>query len=347
VLPQCQILQAHEMAWYRDDLFLQRDLGNLEELGGFASPAFRVSAQGSLDTAHPHDHVEAYHRLFEVFEPSLRQNAKRLVVNEVGGAKPRRRTSITNADWRPFHHLKTVVPEDDRHWIGFDFQSGKSSELADAGPAGFRFRVARAVQLDATISVPEFDANQINLAQLKEALLALPVASAIAGYGLKASLYVDERDWKRELFIPVAKAYSALDVCPSPLRSWFAEHDADFNQSWICGINWLTLIGEPYLSALGGPDVLLEDLPSAIKAEVSDHAMLFQLGEWPITGETGKDDELLSLYHALGARLQPLGEGCPSVRHPRGPVFGVDSKEISLLWERRFYDGKWFEETGK
>jgi hypothetical protein len=333
--------------WHEGGIFQTSDPNSLEELCGVASPAFRLSAQASLDTAHPHDYVEAYHRLFEVFEPLMKQHAKRLVVNEVGGAKPRRRTSITNADWQPFHHLKTVVPDNDRYWIGFDFQSGKTSELADAGSAGFRFRVANTVQLDVTIPVPEFNENKIIIGDLKKALLALPVASAQAGYGLKASLYVDDRGWLRKLFVPVARAYSALDVCPSPLRSWFAEHDADFNQYWICGINWPTLIGEPYLSALGGPEVLLEDLPSAIKAEVSDHAMLFQLGERPITGETGKDDELLSLYHALGARLQPLGEGCPSVRHPRGPVFGADGKETSLLWERRFYDGKWFEETGK
>lgn len=335
------------MTWQVDKLFQPSNPDSLDELGGLATPAFRLSAQGSLKDAHPLDHVAAYDSLFRVFKPILERHAERLTMIEKAGAKSRRRTSITSEDWQPFHYMKDVIDDDDRYWIGFDFKSGKTAQLFDRGPTGFRFRVARTVQLDATISVSAFGRHEIDLVALKEAILGLPMRTVIAGYGMATSSYFDGHETARELLIPVAMKYPALDICPSPLRAWFADHDNDFTQSWVAGVNWLTLVAEPFLSTLGGPEAIMKGLPDTIETRTSNNAVLFQLGEQPITGQKGEDDALLPLYNALGQRLKPHGEDCPSGRHPREPVFGSENADLSLLWERRFYDGRWFEEISK
>ncbi len=333
-------------SWYDDKVFQANDLNSLEELGGIATPAFRLSGQGSLNDSHPLDHIQAYDRLFQVFRPILERHAERLIMNDRAGAKARRRKSITAADWQPLQYLKSVVPSDDRWWIGFDFKSGKTAKVFK-GPTGFRLRVARTVQLDATIAVPDFERHDLDLDALRTAILGLPMRSVIAGFGLATSGYFDNHEQALPLLMPVALKYPALDVCPSPLRSWFSDYDQDLNHTWISGINWLTFLAEPFLSALCGADALLRDLPDGVEARVSDNGILFQLGAGPITGQHGVDDAMLPLYHALGRKLEPLGDGCPSARHPREPVFGNDDGDLSLKWERRFYDGCWFEEHGK
>lgn len=329
--------------WHEDKLFQASNPDSLEELGGIASPAFRLSAQGSLAEAHPLDHVETYDRLFQFFRPLLERFAERLTMVEKAGAKSRRRKTITEDDWQPFHFLKQVIDDKDRHWIGFDFKSGKTAKVFDNGPTGFRLRVARTVQIDVTIPVDEM--SNVDMEELQAIILTLPTRTALAGYGLSTSSYFDAHDYAGALLLPAARKYPAIDLCPSPLRSWFSDRDDDFRRSWVSGVNWLTLVGEPFVSALGGIDAICKDLPSDIKIMTSDQAVLFQLGEQPITGEKGEDDEFLPLYHALGRKLQPMGDGCPGREFPRQPVFGSGATEASLLWERRFYDGKWFEES--
>ena len=335
------------MSWHDDDLFKAVHPDSLDELGGIASPAFRLTAQGSLNDAHPLDHVDAYDRLFQVFRPVLERFAERLAFTEVAGAKARRRISITKDDWQPFHHLRSVVPDDDRHWVGFDFKSGKTEKVFDKGPTGFRLRVARTVQVVATVPVSALESGEIDIQRLKDAMLGLPVRSAIAGYGMATSAFFDGHEYARAHMLPVARKYPVLDVCPSPLRAWFSDRDNDVNDNWVTGVNWITLVGEPYLSVLGGADAITNSLPDGIEARVAGNAVLFQIGECPITGQVGVDDGMLPLYRALGDRLKPQGNGCPSQEHPRQPVFGEEYSDSSLLWDRRFFDGRWFEETGK
>lgn len=328
--------------WQDDKIFQANDPNNLRELGGVASPAFRLSAQGSRSEAHPFDHVDVYARLFKVFEPLLRKHAERLTMTDPFSGKSRRRVSITKADWQPFEYIKQSF-DDERNWIGFDFKSGKTAKLFDKGPTGFRFRLAKTAQLDATIPVAAFDSGELDLAELKDAMLALPMRSALAGYGMATSSFFDDYETPRPLLMPVARKFPAIDVCPSPMRSWFPDDDLDFRRSWVSGVNWLTLVRDPLLSEMGGAEKLMSELPPEITARSSDRAVLFQLGDRPITGEAGKDDAFLPLYHALGRKLSPLKDGGPSKEYPRFPVFGWPDE--SLLWERRFYDGKWFEET--
>lgn len=333
------------MAWQNDPLFQAREPDTLKELGAIASPAFRFSGQASLNDAHPLDHVDAYDRLFRVFEPVLRRDAERLMMVEKAGAKARRRSSIKTEDWQPFHHWKNVVEYDDRFWIAFDFKSGRTAQVFDKGPTGFRFRVARSVQIDATVPVETFADGGIDIEALKAVMLSLPVRTALAGYGMATSSYFDGYESPFALLEPAARKFPAIDLCPSPRRSWFSDSDDNIKRNWVSGINWLTLVGEPYLTALGGIEAIARGLPPEIAVSASGDKVLFQLGSHPITGESGRDDALLPLYHALGRKLQPIADGTPSKAFPRGPVFGDPKPDESLRWERRFYDGHWFERT--
>lgn len=326
--------------WQDDALFGSVDQNSLKELGNIATPAFRLSAQASRSEGHPFDHTEAYERLFNLFRPVLEKHAERLMMTDPATGKARRRQKITADDWQPFQFIRQNF-DDRRNWIGFDFKSGVSGKIDDKGPTGFRFRLARTLQLDVTIPVSSFAAGEIDIDEMKAAMLALPVRSALAGYGLATSSFFDAYESPRPLLMPVAEKFPVVDLCPSPLRAWSADFDDDLSRAWLSGVNWLTLVGDPILAALGGPERLMEDLPSEVTAHVADRAVLFQLGAFPITGEKGRDDVLLPLYHALGRKLQPFGDGEPSSAFPRQPVFGWP--EQSLAWDRRFYDGAWFD----
>jgi hypothetical protein len=166
------------MAWHHDKLFQTDDPNDLDQLGSIATPAFRLSAQGTLCDAHPLDHVEAYDQLFQIFKPFLQRHAERLAMNEKPGGAQRRRKSIQSIDWQPFHHLKNVVPYDDRWFVGFDFKSGTTKQLMGRGPTGFRCRVDKTVQIDATISIPDFESSALDVEALKTTLLQLPLRTA-------------------------------------------------------------------------------------------------------------------------------------------------------------------------
>jgi len=61
--------------------------------------------------------------------------------------------------------------------------------------------------------------------------------------------------------------------------------------------------------------------------------IVYQLGEKPISGESGVDDAHLPLYHELGVRLCSLW--MPPKRP--SPIFGDDQDKESLKYERRFF----------
>ena len=333
--------------WYEDPLFLSKDKNDLTELGSVASPAFRVSVQTSVKKGDPLNFVEEYSAVFDIFEPILRAKAERLtMIEKPGGHKSRRRKSIRPDDWRPFHHMASVL--ESSVFVGFDFKSGRSDRLYDIGSTGFRLRVGRTVQLDATISVADYLDGAIDEDRLRAALLNLPLSSAVVGYGMAISSYFDACSKPRELLLPVARKYPALDICPSPLRQWFSLDSRKDNTfyHWLSGISWWTIVSEPYLSECGGPDAIRDGLSDEILIDEGRGSILYQLGERPITGEFGEDDDLLPLYFALGQRLAPR-EGCRgSQGMARGYVFGDRLKpfaKASIDWDRRFYDRRWFE----
>lgn len=106
---------------------------------------------------------------------------------------------------------------------------------------------------------------------------------------------------------------------------------------WIAGITWLTGVGEPFLTWLGGAKAIGADLPAAIMCDEGPHGAIFQLGPQPITGEAGVVNADLRLYHALGNRLQPhdfhvKDEDLGSHR-PRGPYRSFGPVFDSNTWE--------------
>jgi Protein of unknown function (DUF3396) len=335
------------MAWHDDPIFK----GNPSDpfrLETFASPAFRLSMLASFDQAHPFAYLEAYRTLFDVLRPCLERRAERLLMIEKPGAAARRRKTITPADWDPFGHMASVIPADDGHFIGFQFQSGfrdlgtgdAGENIYDAGPALFRFWVGSIIDLDATISVDDWNSGMLDVERLKAAILQIPASTALAGFGLALSDLADNSAAVRHQrnLVAVADKYPALDVSHNGRRRWFADYERDLAGYWLAGINWLTFLGEPFLSSLGGADKVTSGLPPAIEVSRSAQGVLFQLGQSPIAGEAGADDLLLSLYRALGEKLKPKAGGHPSKKNPRHPVFGEPYKAESLAWERRFYD---------
>lgn len=335
------------MPWQEDPVF-KGDGADPFRLETFSSPAFRLSMLSSFERAHPFAHLSAYRKLFDIFRPFLQARAERLLMIEKPGGSARRRKTVTSADWDPFGHMASVIPADDGHFIGFQFQSGfrdqgtgdPGENIYDAGPALFRFWVGSIIDLDVTIAVDDWNSGQLDTGKMKEIILQIPVSTAIAGFGLALSDLADnsaagEAQKKLEA---VADKFPALDLSHNGRRRWFADYERDVSGYWLAGISWITVVGEPFLSAIGGPDAICAGLPAEIEVTRGSHGVLFQLGSRPITGEAGLDDEFLPLYRALGKRLMPKEGGHPSKKNARHPVFGESRRPESLAWERRFYD---------
>ncbi|MCU0912140.1 MAG: DUF3396 domain-containing protein [Rhodobacteraceae bacterium] len=350
------------MAWYDDPVFDGPPDHPPREMKHVSRPAFRVSVESTWTQGHPFDYTAEYAALFRVFEPILRQRAERLVMIETPGRKPKTRKKIREGDWTPFDYIKEKALDGidfDRirrfRFTGFSYDSGyngleKGWDRYDIGPTRFRFEVLETLRLDATIAVPDFEAGLLDVAALKQALLALPVTTGNGGFGLCISQKFGWDDVVPDGLDAVGHKFPTLDICKCDKRQWWREQAGDFTKHWISGINWLTLVGEPILAALGGAEKVTAGLSPAITWQAGPHSVLFQLGDRPITGEKGVDDDLLPLYFELGQRLQPIGDGCPSMAHETHDVFGRfahpserEYKQLNTDWARRFYDRKWFE----
>lgn len=301
--------------WYDDPLFSAQDrqsCQNVFRLDEFAAPAFRLTLQSHWQQGHPFEYRAQYEKLFSVFEPYLRRDADRLVMIETAGRHPRRRTRIRDEDWEPFRALQDAVlagamPRDEiTEWrfIGFDYQpSPQAEQRSGVASTKFFLHVEDAINLDVTIPLDDFHAPDFDLEGLKDALLALPVSTAIAGYGLGFTDSFGSLGAGSWLLEPIAKRYPVLDLYRPADRTWRGGDADDLPEHWLLGINWLTLVGEPFLSRLGGIEAVTDGLDPRITWRAGDGVVLFQLGARPVTGQHDVDDELLPLYVELGARL--------------------------------------------
>lgn len=304
-----------------------------------ARPAFRVFVHLPYDRAHPYVLTEVYEELFSVFAPILQQRCDRIRMWDRPGANARRGNKIKPSDWRPFEHLKSVYSDPSNGiFAGFYFIDATDSDMAGRGPCSFRFFVGSSIRLDACIPLEDWQAGRLDTGALVTALQKLPYFSFLAGYGLSLSDQFDNAAAfdLMETLMPVARRYPALDLQHAEQRSAVRGDEGDAASFWIAGINWLTGVGGPFLSALGGAAVLTRDLPAGIDVNVGPNGVAFKLGERPITGEAGVDDATLPLYHYLGHRLRPLEY--PSADTLRKFVFGKYKEAESLAWMRRFYD---------
>lgn len=163
--------------------------------------------------------------------------------------------------------------------------------------------------------------------QTRELLMALaaplPFASGNAGLAFSGSLDVaaNIRQVRRDCV-----RYPGLDVLRLSMTSLRIG-------TRVRGPSWLTFLGAPVLSQLGGADQLRSRLnaPSTtVQAEKGTSAVV-TLGDWPATGDS-EHGEPLSSYRELARVLEPWtlwGEG--------ESILGLDP-EAARRWERRFLD---------
>lgn len=101
----------------------------------------------------------------------------------------------------------------------------------------------------------------------------------------------------------------------------------------LTGAHWLTFLGPPVLSLLGGPQGLRARLhtPSiTVQALGSEHAVV-TLGEWPEAGDL-QQGNTLPAYRELARVLEPWLYMAPR------PLWHLFTPEDMRRWERRFLD---------
>ncbi|MCV0397647.1 MAG: DUF3396 domain-containing protein [Rhizobiaceae bacterium] len=304
-----------------------------------AQPAFRLFAHLSFYKAHPYVFTEQYEALFALFAPILKERCDKIMMWDRPGANARRGNKIKPDDWRPFEHIKSIHSDPSNGiFTGFYFVDKSDKDMKGRGLCSFRFFVGSSIRLDACIPLEDWQAGRLDVEALVAVLQTLPYFSFSAGYGLSLSDQFDNAAAfdLAEMLIPVAHRYPALDLQHAEQRNAVPKDEADASAFWIGGVNWLTGVGEPFVSALGGAPALARGLPAGIDMNSGSSGVVFRLGEHPITGEAGVDDTALPLYRQLGQRLRPIGY--PDADSLRKFVFGKFKQAESLAWMRRFYD---------
>ncbi|HYH96082.1 DUF3396 domain-containing protein [Hyalangium sp.] len=127
-----------------------------------------------------------------------------------------------------------------------------------------------------------------------------------------------------EEIIPYCSRYPGIDLLDLETLGW--KLGTRFR-----GPAWLTFLGPPLLSELGGPDTLRSSLhsPGTTVQELKDGRALVTLGQWPEAGDLKRGDNLPA-YRELARILEPW-----LFHNPRPPI-PCFSGEDSQRWERRF-----------
>jgi len=100
----------------------------------------------------------------------------------------------------------------------------------------------------------------------------------------------------------------------------------------VRGASWLTFLGQPTLSELGGPTGLRTRLraPDTTVQELEGERAVITLGAWPEAGDT-EQGQVLPAYRELSRVLEPW-------LYHEPPLGGSVRTEALLRWERRFLD---------
>lgn len=338
--------------WFETKRFLPKP-NKPDSVKNYYSPSLRFTMVNSMTRANPFDYIAEYQDLFEKFIPILRRDATKLYFFENGSFSPRKRKSIKETDWEPYSHHKKTRPPGACYGGRFHFVSGNvtfdrdkfpwSQDVDDRGPTRFVGTVLNTVNVDASIPIDDFLLGNIDVNGIVSAAMKIPFSSFSLGYGLSYSVGMEEDVSEDQLkkIQRIARRYPVLDISPAATKSWSSEFENRNNKSWIGGINWITGVGEPFLDRLGGAQKVMENLAEDISAKRNENGVAFTIGDKPITGEHTVDDKYMPQYFELGRRLRPIADGHPSSEHPRVSVF--PSQAVSINWERRFYDKKWFD----
>jgi hypothetical protein len=108
----------------------------------------------------------------------------------------------------------------------------------------------------------------------------------------------------------------------------------------IKGVNWLTVVGEPWLAKLGGADALEADLAALDRRFIVHRfpgGVMIQAGPHPMLGDAQSND-WPDLYVKLARKLRPIRVAKHGPMQLAGPGLRMDTTEPSEAWLRRFDD---------
>jgi hypothetical protein len=322
------------MTWYNDPLFAPPISGKAHNR---FTPSFRLSIMTPWQDLDPNEKSGELQALFDCFTPVLKRDCTRMVMEKRNGFKQIMREPKP-ADWKPFE----VMAASKKPGSGnFMFQSdGTGPGYAEAcGASLARFTYSSEIRFDLHIPVVDFEAGALDMDRVKACLGNIPHRTSTLGYGLalaertSADLAAQEQ---------IALRYLALDVMKPTTYVWRGPYHDLPEAHWLRGVNWITGIGEPFLSMLGGHTAIMNDLPDAITGwESAAGTSFFQCGAKPVPGRLDEDSAALDLYLAVGERLAPPPDGYPSTRYRPNTIWSDASNpdSLDLAWHRRFYDG--------
>ncbi len=159
--------------------------------------------------------------------------------------------------------------------------------------------------------------------------LALELASPLpfcSGHGgLSFNGELDVLDVAQEV-VPYCLRHPGIDVPDVHHHSWHVG-------TRVRGPHWLTFLGQPVLSELGGPAALrsLLHAPGTTVQQMDGDRVLVTLGQWPEAGDTERGDTLPA-YRELARVLEPW-----LFHEPDGLMLCFNPEETHR-WERRFLD---------
>ncbi len=104
----------------------------------------------------------------------------------------------------------------------------------------------------------------------------------------------------------------------------------------VCGVYWLSMLGEALTHKLGGVEALRARVPPEIRVEpLAPSGTLVQIGQQPSVGDVNREDSL-PLYRALAQVFKP------HLYIPRAPYLvgeeGLPDQEGTLRWHLRFFE---------
>lgn len=220
--------------------------------------------------------------------------------------------------------------------VGLELKNGDAYQAAPTfafeiygGEVGsFAYEAKRANSLKMCFpGIWAVDRHQEMLDLMIELASIFPFQSGHAGYSFECSRYAAEASqthaWTRSM------RHRGIDISRIPQDNKCVGHDA------IKGVNWLTLIGKPFIDMLGG----LESISRLLNPEVDvlevDRGAILKAGGFPGIGDTNRGD-FLPFYKKVYRVVRPLVE----IAAERSVAFNLeeDFVEKTEAWFRRFAD---------
>lgn len=173
-----------------------------------------------------------------------------------------------------------------------------------------------------------FHANPAPVLQLAQQLADdFPIVSGHGGYCIE----------RNDAYYSEASMMAAY-----PLAMRFQGADLDYRLSdeeftFLKTVNWLTLVGNPLLERIGGPDALAERLKdSGVQVHRAKLGLILQAGERPALGDVNRG-EWLPAYRAVYRALSDLfAPAFTPAFHLTIPGDGHANEEKTEAWYRRF-----------